>query len=1646
MKEFSQKLAVIIGINEYDPGIPKLSTARFDAERLKNILEQKYSYEVKSFLDKQATYDNIRHYLKQELPEKIKEPEKVRLLFYFAGHGSPPEGEAGEAGYLLPQEAKIGKQDKWLSMKAIHDALIKLNCHHLLIILDCCYAGAFRFGTRDIGVMPEDISKERYQHYIDYKAGQVIASTAHNKEAIDIIRDNRGMSKNSVHSPFAELLFNALETGDADYTNDGITTVTELNLYLYEKLLERTKEQKNPQVSRTWFLPSLDQGEFFFQTGDFDPEQLPDAIALNKNNNPYRGLKPFDEGHSNFFFGRTDKIKELEKRLNNNETFTVVLGISGSGKSSLVKAGLIPKLRECNKKWRILEPIAPGLTIFKDLAKAVLPLTLESSDPDLSFLEQLGTILRKARKRDKYNEQIKELFAQWRITSPEDKLVLIIKHFHILEKLCESQDQKQSLATLRTIGLNHSRLVLDHFDEIKEYCNNSEKEKLEQFNKKCNQDIKNLSKQWQQEGKQFGKFVVQHCPEDKQVKILLVIDQFEHCINQCTDEQRKQFLNALEAALKMCPQQLRLVLTLRSDFQHYFETSKQLKDYWHNASFPVKQMEREQLRETIEKPALAQVLYFETNDKGKSLVDELLDDIGETPGALPLLSFTLSELYFKYVQKQRDDRTLTWEDYHELGGVTQSLTRRATEEYNNLAQNIDPSEANARQTMLRWVMLRMVNLDGGEKAKRRVLDAELEYGDEKSNQNRKLVINRFVDARLLVKGTNLEGNSYVEPVHDVLIREWDKITTWLSTTKKDVTEAWQESKDQPKKKQKFRFSLPFIGRKEKAETRQERFNLILQRDLTDAAFKHKEASEKQSQKAFGLLWDDDPRLPLGQQVLNSDDNWLNKLEAEFVRCSTNKSLRDTVVRWSIASAVITGSVLFIAVIWLQLQRTQLREKAARVDNLLTTNPVDGLVLAIEATGEVESILKPFLKSIKPLVKSSLKNAIELSRERNILRDKLNQNMTSVAISSDGKYIVGGDIEGKIRIWDINGNLITPTFRGHNESVKSIATFRSKNHEDLIIITGGSDGKIGIWNLQGEPVITPFQAHTEVLSVSFSPDGKTIVSGGSDGTVRLWNLEGKPIALPFQSHQDEVEGLLAVFSVTFSPDGETIISAHDNVDDGKTSIKFWNKQGKIIHEIPLEGQRPGSIAISSDSKLIAIGTDDGTVQLWERDSKKQSFQDFQKVIFWDNFGNKQDYLLGHNTMVMKVAISSDGQYIASGSLDGTVRLWDREGHLITEPFQHQGEVWSIALSPDGKIIVSASQDGTIRSWDREGNSISQPYHKHRRFVSEIVANSDQKTITSISSDGEVRVWDMKDNSIIRTFSIYDGGDGIMAISPNGKFIASCCSGLTTLHLWSQQGTPINTFNTFPIEDGSVPRITALALSPKQPNLIIGKEDGKLEIWDEQGQFIDQFSDQHSSSVRSIAITPDAQLIVSGSRDGELRLWNHNGKSISAPWKEDNFELTSLAVSGDGQLIVGGGSNGVIRIWDRQNNNQSISFQGNRSSVNAITVGLVQDEKVIIVGSEDGSIRLWDIKGNLIGNSFTHMPEVGAVAISSDGKYIISGSRDSTIRLWQGGNWLDWLEVACNRLKYHPVLTDPQTKTAKNALDTCKKYVWQNLDNQ
>jgi hypothetical protein len=651
---FGRNLAVAIGIDMYGEGIAPLRSAVADADAIAELLERDHGFEVWRLLDDSARLSHLLALLTEDLPAALGPDD--RLLFYFAGHCVSLDGDAGPEAYLVPAGARRGDRRGFLPMQRLHDALQELPVRHALIVLDCCFAGAFQWPSmRDVEPVAP-LYRERYDHYLERPAWQVLTSTRSDELALDTIaRDVAACGSADEHSPFALALLEGLSSG-ADYTHDNLITADELVIYVRERICPPGSDLWPRQVPQLFPLKKHGGGQFLFQVPN-RPPLLPPAPPLHEDANPYRGLLSYGEHNAALFFGRADATRQLVEAVRARR-LTAVVGPSGSGKSSLVHAGLIPALRALG--WQILSTQQPG-----------------------------------PRPRHALAALARELGAEPAALDPVAWVSAIV----------------------RRVG----------------------------------------SAPW-----------------------LVVIDQLEELLaDPLTDADRAAFLEALALALEACPS-LHLVVVARSDAEPRLRDSA-LEEAWQAGRFEVPPMTRDELRQVIELPAAAAVVYFEP----AWLVDRVLEDVALLPAPLPLLSFALSELYRRCWQRwQAGDaaRTLEEADYDAMGGVAAALTRRATAVYDELV-TLDPAYART----IRNVFLRMVAHVSGKLTRRRVPSYELVFAAAAENRRVAKVLQRFERARLISRGLqHVEHgrmdamSSYVEPVHDELVLRWALLARWLA--------------------------------------------------------------------------------------------------------------------------------------------------------------------------------------------------------------------------------------------------------------------------------------------------------------------------------------------------------------------------------------------------------------------------------------------------------------------------------------------------------------------------------------------------------------------------------------------------------------------------------------------------------------------------------------------------------------------------------------------------------------------------------------------------------------------------------------------------------------------------------------------------
>ncbi|BDC49847.1 hypothetical protein F183_A21630 [Bryobacterales bacterium F-183] len=373
---FERHHAFVIGINRYK-NVSWLKTAVDDALRLADVLKTQQHFDVHPPLV-EATGAEIRELLHTIIREKVGENDRV--LFYFAGHGIAADGDDGPAGYLVPLDGDPDDvKSTFIPMSELQDALTSLPCRHLLLVLDCCFSGAFQWASRfrDVrSAVPKRIYKERFDRFVMDPAWQVITSAAYDQKALDVLDGkaigDRGVSgagdQTTLHSPFARALFEGL-AGEADIKGeregDGVITATELYAYIRDRIEPKTIEagQELRQTPGFFPLKKHDKGEFVF----LHPRHRLN-LPPTPRQSPYKGLAAFEEDDQPLFYGRDRVVRELYDKGRANKLL-LITGPTGVGKSSVIKAGLLPRLRRDG--FRILPVIRPGAHPLAALEQAL---------------------------------------------------------------------------------------------------------------------------------------------------------------------------------------------------------------------------------------------------------------------------------------------------------------------------------------------------------------------------------------------------------------------------------------------------------------------------------------------------------------------------------------------------------------------------------------------------------------------------------------------------------------------------------------------------------------------------------------------------------------------------------------------------------------------------------------------------------------------------------------------------------------------------------------------------------------------------------------------------------------------------------------------------------------------------------------------------------------------------------------------------------------------------------------------------------------------------------------------------------------------------------------------------------------------------
>ena len=416
------------------------------------------------------------------------------------------------------------------------------------------------------------------------------------------------------------------------------------------------------------------------------------------------------------------------------------------------------------------------------------------------------------------------------------------------------------------------------------------------------------------------------------------------------------------------------------------------------------------------------------------------------------------------------------------------------------------------------------------------------------------------------------------------------------------------------------------------------------------------------------------------------------------------------------------------------------------------------------------------------------------------------------------------------------------------------------------------------------------------------------------------------------------------------------------------------------------------------------------------------------------GTEEAFLKGHTELVNSVAYSPDGKILASGSNDWTIRIWDVDKRKHIKTLEgHTGKVNSVAYSQDGETIVSGSDDG-IRVWNVENWNDKILYRSENAGIVNMMYSPDEKTLTSLSKNGKIESWDLTSGEKQWTILGYKKSRKLKSLLQNVIKLSSYSLDGKTFANWS--GVEMRLYNVVKgnlelLFKKSEISVYSLAFSPNGSTIVTGSDDGTISIWNTKNGEHKRTLPGHSGMVTSVAYSPDGNIFASASLDGTIRLWGAVGGLPKRTFTGHIRNFDSLAYSPNGKTLASRTKNGNILVWDVQTfkhkftlavdaNDEQVPRVDERRNRRTDTertnapLAYSPDGTTLATADMNNTIRLWDTESGKLELTFKAKNDeeqppdqnnrvrrpytITSLAYSIDGKTLVGGSRDGKIQFW------------------------------------------------
>lgn len=494
-------------------------------------------------------------------------------------------------------------------------------------------------------------------------------------------------------------------------------------------------------------------------------------------------------------------------------------------------------------------------------------------------------------------------------------------------------------------------------------------------------------------------------------------------------------------------------------------------------------------------------------------------------------------------------------------------------------------------------------------------------------------------------------------------------------------------------------------------------------------------------------------------------------------------------------------------------------------------------------------------------------------------------VTSVIYTPDGEFFISGSVDQTYVVWRSDTFEIAHTGRRDIDITHIDVT---ADRDDWIVAVADAD-KIAIINQEWDTVseFTPidFGLATEITSIRINPTGSLLMAGFVNGEIGLWNPRNGSLVQTFVSSDSRVN------AVDFLPRDSKVIAG---LDDG--SMRIWDMITSRQTDVFNLGKSIRSLAVNRSQVRMAASLE-GQMRIW----------DIQGSAEIKRFTE-------HQGQVSTVAYHPDGRHILSGSFDKTLILWNTSDASVVRSYEgHEGSVVALAFNADGSRFISGANDKTARIWDTETGDIALTLDGHDANITSVAWHPSSALVATGALDNRIMLWDANTGEQIMILEEHTGSVTSLVFSADGSLLLSS-SFDNTLKIWDVETGRAN--QTFV---GHTSSVFTGDFNADATQIISGSVDGTVRIWDvKSGRELRRF-EGHDRVINQVAFVADSNTAISASSDGTLRLWDvETGFEIYRYTVRNSFgraiAVRGVAVKADGRKAVTGMSDATVRQWE------------------------------------------------------------------------------------------------------------------------------------